>query len=541
MAWRRAASGWAAAAARLASNHPTAALAAGVAAACLLDAGVAAAGGGAAYAYTPPQRAVATPPPSPHADLVAALVAVVGADAVLTAPEEVAHYGRDEHGHHSGPPPDAVAFPSSTGDVSALVAACAARGVPIIPRGAGTSLEGHTTTPRGGVVLDLTRMDAVLAVRPEDLDATVQPGVPWQSLNAALAPHGLFFPMDPGPGACIGGMVGTGCSGTNAVRYGAMKANVLSLTVVLADGRVVKTSSRARKSVAGFDLTSLFTGSEGTLGIVTEATLRLAVLPEATAVAVAAFPSIRAASAATAAAVRSGVVLGAVELLDGPMVAAVNAQSGFDYAPMPHLFFKFSGSPAKVADDAARVEAVAAAHGGSAFAWTLDGAGQARLWEARKVALWSAAAMDPTARIATTDVCVPLSRLPDLMAAMEGAAAASPLKVYAVAHAGDGNAHHFIAFHPDVPAEVAEAARLNAFLVRTAISMDGTCEWAGWGGRAWVGEGVGGLGCGRGPMSHLPHARFPILPYPPRVQAQASTGAAWASWRTWRRSWARAT
>lgn len=424
------------------------------------------------------------PPPLPASDPRAARArallpklraALSSDDQLLTTDVELEPYGRDWHSHHSGVPPDAVVFPSSTAEVSAIIAVCANAGVPVVARGAGTSLEGHTTTPYRGVCIDLSRMDSIVAVRPGDLDCTVQAGVRWQELNTSLAPHGLFFPMDPGPGATIGGMVGTGCSGTNASRYGAMKANVLSLTVVLADGTVLKTGSRARKSSAGYDLTSLFTGSEGTLGIVTEATLRLQHVPARTAVAVCAFPDIASATAAVLATAASGVQMGAVELLDAAMVDAVNAQAGFAYPRSPHLFFKFSGSPAKVADDAAAVEAVVAKHGGAGFQWAADAETQGKLWRARKEALWSAAAMHPGRKIITTDVCVPLSRLPDLMSAMETRAASSSLPVYAVGHVLDGNAHHFIAFDPENPKEVAEARALNAFLVTTAQAMEGTC------------------------------------------------------------------
>jgi D-lactate dehydrogenase (cytochrome) len=353
------------------------------------------------------------------------------------------------------------------------------------------------TTPRGGCVLDVSRMDAVLAVRPGDLDATVQAGVRWQELNKLLAPHGLFFPVDPGPGACIGGRVGTGCSGTNAMRHGAMKANVVALECVLADGSLVKTASRARKSSAGFDLTSLMTGSEGTLGVVTAATLRLAPLPAATAVAVSSFPNVGAAAACAAALLRAGVPVAALELLDAPMVGVVNAQSGFAYPPQPLLLFKLAGaSEARVADDARRVEALAAEHGGSAFDFAADEAGRERLWEARKVALWSAGAQHPGKRIATTDVCVPLSRLPELMRGFEELARGSALPVYAVAHAGDGNAHHFIVFDAERPAEVAEAKRLNSLLVRRAIALEGTCTGEHGVGVGKVGYLAGELGEG---------------------------------------------
>jgi len=362
--------------------------------------------------------------------------------------------------------------------VSAVLRACSALGLPVIARGGGTSLEGHTMVRggRGALVLDLSRMDAVLAVRPDDLDCTVQAGVRWQELNKQLAPLGLFFAVDPGPGACVGGMVGTGCSGTNAMRHGTMRANVVALEAVLADGSLVKTASRARKSSAGYDLTGLLTGSEGTLAVVTAATLRLQPLPAATAVAVSSFASVREAAACAAALLRAGVPVTAVELLDAPMVGAVNAQSGFAYPPQPLLLLKLAGaSAARVADDARRVEALAAEHGGSAFAFADDAAGRERLWEARKVALWSAGAQHPGKSVATTDVCVPLSRLPDLLADFEAVSRGSALPVYAVAHAGDGNAHHFIVFDADAPAEVAEAKRLNSLLVRRAIALEGTC------------------------------------------------------------------
>jgi D-lactate dehydrogenase (cytochrome) len=459
----------------------------------------------------------AAPPPSAAtaaawADgaLVAGLTAILGDDGVLSRAEDTASYGSDLFSYHAGGPgPAAVAFPATTAQVAAVVKLCASLGVPIVARGAGTSIEGHVTTPHGGCVVDLSRMDRLLAVRPDDLDATVQAGVVWGQLNEALARHGLVFPVDPGPGATIGGMVGTSCSGTNAHRYGIMRHNVLSLTVVLPDGSVVTTGRRARKSSAGYDLTSLFTGSEGTLGIVTEAHVKLAPLPAAQGIAVVGFPDVASACAAVGRVLRSGVQLGAAELMDAPMVAAVNAAAaggsgggGADashqhhhvFAPRPHLLFKFTGSAAKVADDAATVQRLVAAPGttatgsgsgttaaadsGVSWTWSSDPDEQARLWHGRKVALWSAQAAEGGGRTtATTDVCVPLSSLPALMAAMEHEVAAGCLAghVYGLAHAGDGNAHHIIAFDPAVPREVAEAHRLADALVAHALALDGTC------------------------------------------------------------------
>jgi len=468
-------------------------------------AAAAASDGGYAYARPAPQpppsalpattsaprrrRSVFAPLETPSEELARVLRAALGAEAVETDAAELALLGRDLYSHHAGgPAPQLAAFPRSAEEVQLVVRECARLGVPLVPRGAGTSLEGHVTTPLGGCVLDVSRMDRVLAVRPGDLDATVQAGVRWQALNELLLPHGLFFPVDPGPGACVGGMVGTGCSGTNAMRHGAMRANVVALECVLADGSLVKTASRARKSSAGYDLTGIVTGSEGTLAVVTAATLRLAPLPAATAVAVSSFASVRDAAACAAALLRAGVPVAALELLDAPMVGVVNAQSGFAYPPQPLLLFKLAGaSEERVADDARRVAELAAAHGGSAFDFAADAAGRARLWEARKVALWSASAQHPGKRIATTDVCVPLSRLPDLMAEVERETERSALPVYAVAHAGDGNAHHFIVYDAAREEEVAEAKRLNTFLVRRAIAMEGTCTGE-------HGVGVGKLG-----------------------------------------------
>lgn len=441
----------------------------------------------AGVAYGPvaaaPASAVPLPPaPSraPSAPVVADLVAALRAglndtngDKVRVDPEELAVYGRDAYSYHSGRAPDVVVLPASTAEVQLVVKECYKRKVPIVARGSGTSLEGHATTPHGGVCIDLSHMTRVLQVRPDDLDATVEPGVTWSDLNAAIAHTGLFFPVDPGPGASIGGMCATNASGTNATRYGPMKANVLSMTVVMADGTIIKTASRARKCSAGYDLTSLFIGSEGTLGINTEVTVRLVPTPPVTAVAVCSFPSVEAASRATADIVRAGVQVGAIELLDAPMIKVVNVESGFSYPPAPHLFIKLTGTAARVAADAEAVKERVGAHGCVDFQWTHDAAGQAKLWQARKVALWSAGAHDPSRKIATTDVAVPLSALPGLMARID--AEPKTIPVYAVGHAGDGNVHHFLAFNPSDPAEVAEAKRINELLVRTAIELGGTC------------------------------------------------------------------
>ena len=422
--------------------------------------------------------------------LISSLRAHLGSDAVETQLIERESYGRDMYSFHSGPPPDLIVFPRTEKDIQFIINECRKFSVPIVARAGGTSLEGHTTTPNRECVIDVSKMDRILSLNVEDLDVTVEPGVSWQELNKYLEPFNVFFPMDPGPGALIGGMVATNCSGTNATRYGAMKSNVLSLRVVMADGSIVKTGNRARKTSAGFDLTSLFVGSEGTLGIVTSATLKLSPLPESTAVASSSFPTVKDASAAASEIMRSGAVVAALELLDGKMVDVVNSQSSLDHpAHSPLLLVKLSGSKVKIENDARTVENVILGHKGSAFKYAVDDHGKAKLWEARKVALWSAAANHPSKKIATTDVCVPISKLPSLLEEFEEEASKSNLPVYAVAHAGDGNAHHFIVFDPQIKSEETEAKRLNSFLVAAAIKLEGTC--------------TGEHGCGVGKLNYL--------------------------------------
>jgi len=422
--------------------------------------------------------------------LIQSLCAKLGPDAVETQLNERQNYGRDLYSFHSGTPPDLIVFPRTEKDIQFVINECRKFYVPIVARAGGTSLEGHCTTPNRECVIDVSKMDRILSLNVEDMDVTVEPGVSWLELNKQLETHGLFFPMDPGPGAMIGGMVATNCSGTNATRYGAMKANVLSLRVVMADGSVVKTGNRARKSSAGYDLTSLFIGSEGTLGIVTSATLKLSPLPESTAVASSSFPTVKDASAAASEIMRSGAIVAALELLDGKMVDVVNSQSSLDHPPnSPLLLVKLSGTKIKIEDDARTVEKVISSHNGSKFKYAVDDHGKAKLWEARKVALWSAAAFHPSKKIATTDVCVPISKLPSLLEEFEAEASKSCLPVYAVAHAGDGNAHHFIVFDPLKKEEETEAKRLNSFLVAAAIKLEGTC--------------TGEHGCGVGKLNYL--------------------------------------
>lgn len=424
---------------------------------------------------------------------------------VVTDEDERGYYASVPHvSWHVGSPPSAVVIPRSTEEVAAVVRACAARGVALVCRAGGTSVEGQClpplqqahalpldgacTPPQASllgryapvVVLDVSRMRSVLAVYAEDLTARVQPGVGWEELGTALAPYGLTFPVDPGPGACVGGMVGTGCSGTHACRHGAMKANVLSLTAVAADGTVFRTGTRARKSVSGLDLTSLLVGSEGTLGVVTEATLRLAPLPERTLVAVSTFDSTRAACSAVASAVRAGVRLGSAELLDARMARVIAARDAslLPAGGVAHVLWKLEGFPASVDDDAERVRALAASAG--ARTWTAaSGPDGSALWEARKTALYSVQAAHPGSSVTTCDVCVPLSSLPALLEEFEGherdlksCGAPQVAGVCVVAHAADGNAHHLIAHTPE---QAPAAAALADWLARAAIRLGGTC------------------------------------------------------------------
>ena len=386
---------------------------------------------------------------------------------------------REQHGHGESNqltlPPDAVCFARSTDEVAAIVRACAAHGVPVIAFGAGTSLEAHVAAVRGGICIDLTGMDKVLEVRVPDLDVTVQAGVTRVRLNEVLARDGLFFPVDPGADATLGGMAATRASGTTTVRYGSMRDNVLNLTVVTADGTVIRTASRARKSAAGYDLTRLFTGSEGTLGIITELTLRVHGIPEATAAAVATFPTIDDAVRTVIELVQLGVPIARSELLDEVQIAAVNAYAGLDLAVEPTVCFELQGSERGVAEDAEAVRTVAEAHGASGFEWSTDQAERNRLWTARHNAFFAACAMRPGAKPITTDVCVPVSRLAECIAETKADLAEIGVTVCLLGHIGDGNFHLVLLVDPDDAAELAAAEAVNERLVHRALSMDGTC------------------------------------------------------------------
>lgn len=405
--------------------------------------------------------------------LVSALAARFG-DRFSTSLAIREHHGKDES---SGPPvpPDAVVFAESTEEVSAAVALCHANRVPVIAFGTGTSLEGHLHAVRGGICIDLSRMNRVQAIRPGDLDATVEAGVTRKALNAALHGSGLFFPIDPGADASLGGMAATRASGTNAVRYGTMREAVLATTVVLADGRIIKTGTRAKKSSAGYDLTRLFVGSEGTLGIITELTVRLHPLPEAIASALCAFPAIAAAVDTVIQTIQLGIPVARIEILDSLSIRAINRYSRTSLREAPTLFFELHGSPASVAEQTQALRDLASDHGGMDFEWADQPEDRSRLWQARHDAYYACLGLAPGSRSLTTDVCVPISRLADCIAATLADLDETGLVAPLLGHVGDGNFHLLVLVRPGDDAQLARARAFTQRLAERAIAMDGTC------------------------------------------------------------------
>jgi D-lactate dehydrogenase (cytochrome) len=395
---------------------------------------------------------------------------------------------REQHGHtttwHSNEPPDAVVFPQSTEDVQQIVGICAKHAVPVIPFGTGTSLEGHVNAPFGGVSIDVRDMNRVLAVHAEDLDCVIEPGITRKTLNEHLRDQGLFFPIDPGADASLGGMTATRASGTNAVRYGTMKDNVLSLKAVLANGELIRTASRARKSSAGYDLTRLFVGSEGTLGVITEITLRLAGIPEAIAAGVCPFGSVEAACNATIATIQSGIPVARIELLDELQVKACNAYSKLTLPEQPMLFVEFHGSPAGVAEQCERFGEIANDFEGGPFDWAMRAEDRTRLWQARHDAYFAARGLRPGTQPVATDVCVPISRLAECVTESQRDIAESRLIAPIAGHVGDGNFHLSLLIDMNDRDEVVRAEKFMERLVARALAMDGTCT-----GEHGVGQG----------------------------------------------------
>lgn len=382
-------------------------------------------------------------------------------------------HGRDES-WHPDVLPDAVAFPESTQEVSEIVKICAANGCPIVPWGVGTSLEGHALAVQGGLSLDMTRMDKVLEVHAEDMDAVVQPGITREALNAQLRATGLFFSVDPGANATLGGMAATRASGTNAVRYGTMRENVLALEAVLADGRIIRAGSRARKSSTGYDLKSLLVGSEGTLGVITELTVRLWGTPEGISAATCAFESPEGAVAAVIQTIQMGVPMARIEYVDEWSIGAVNAWAKMSLPEKPHLFVEFHGTPEGVKEQAEIFGEIAAEHGGGDFKWTTNAEERAKLWHARHNFYYAGRATRPGCKGISTDVCVPISRLAEAVIEARRDIREAGLQGGIIGHVGDGNFHCGLYFDPDSPEELANVKTVAAKLAETALRLGGT-------------------------------------------------------------------
>jgi len=421
------------------------------------------------------------------ADAIAELAAAFGNRVVTSAAV------REQHANTTtwieNQPPDSVVFPQRAAEVQEIVRICARHRVPMIPFGTGTSLEGHINAPYGGVAIDFRDMNRVLAVHAEDLDCVVEPGITRKALNEYLRDQGLFFPIDPGADASLGGMAATRCSGTNAVRYGTMKDNVLALTAVLANGEAITTGTRAKKSAAGYDLTRLLVGSEGTLGVITSLTLRLSGIPEAIASGVCPFPSVEAACNATIVTIQSAIPVARIELLDELQVRATNLYSKLTLPEVPMLFVEFHGSEAGVAEQSQRFGEIADEFSGGPFEWATRAEDRSRLWQARHDAYWAGRGLRAGAQAVATDVCVPISRLAECVTATQRDIAESRLVAPILGHVGDGNFHLTLLVDLSDPDETARAKALCERLVDRALAMEGTC--------------TGEHGVGQGKMKYL--------------------------------------
>ena len=408
-----------------------------------------------------------------NAALLDGLRALLG-DRLTTSRGVREHHGKDES-YFPYAPPDAVVFPESTGEVRDIVDLCRRHRTPMIPFGVGTSLEGHVLAIHGGVCVDLSRMNKVLAVHEADLDAAVQAGVTRKQLNEHIRHTGLFFPVDPGADATLGGMAATRASGTNAVRYGTMRENILALTVVLADGRVITTSRRSRKSAAGYELTRLFVGSEGTLGIITELTVRLYAVPEATSAAVCSFPDIAGAVNTVIQTLQAGIPIARSEALCATTMKAINAHSKTSWREQPTLFLEFHGTQAGVEEQAKLVQEIARENGGMDFEWTTKPEDRNRLWLARHQAYFACLQLRPGSRAVSTDVCVPISRLTECIVETSKDIERASMPIPLFGHVGDGNFHCEILIRPDSESELEEAKAFNERVVNRALAMEGTC------------------------------------------------------------------
>jgi D-lactate dehydrogenase (cytochrome) len=440
-------------------------------------------------------------------DLLSELRSIVSEDRIRTDAEELERHGRAFFTYLAPHAPDAVVFPKSREEVVEILRFADGRGVPVVPFGEGSSLEGHTIPIRGGISLDLGLMDEILEVRPDDFVARVQPGVTHGELNGRLKEHGLFFPVDPGWDASLGGMAATNASGTNAVRYGAMRDRVLGLEAVLADGTVIRTGGMSMKSSAGYNLTGLFVGSEGTLCVFTELILRLQPIPEQILAARAVFPSIEAAGRAAVAMIRSGMEIGRLELVDARTVEAVNAYKNTAYAVSPTLFLEFSGTEAAVERDVATARALSEAGGAQAFDFEEDEAGRERLWEARHEAALAINELNPDKKPMTTDVCVPISDLPGALREARKTIESYGLDGAILGHVGDGNYHAVFPVDPDDKEDLERAGRVNSEIVAYALARGGTC--------------TGEHGIGFGKASHLRKEHGDSLPFMRKIKRLA--------------------
>jgi D-lactate dehydrogenase (cytochrome) len=439
-------------------------------------------------------------------DLVVELRDVIPEDRIATEGEEVERHGR-VFTYHAPRSPDAVVFPESKAEVVEILRFANERGVPVVPYGEGSSLEGHTIPVHGGVSLDLSLMDEILEVRPEDFVARVEPGVTHGQLNEHLKEHGLLFPVDPGWDASLGGMAATNASGTNAVRYGAMRDQVLGLEVVLADGTVMRTGGMAMKSSAGYDLTGLFVGSEGTLGVFTAITLRLYPIPESAVAVRAVFPDIERAGRAAVSMIRSGMLIGRVELVDARTVEAVNAYKGTEYAVAPTLFLEFSGAEVAVERDAKTAREVSESEGCEAFEIETDEAGREKLWEARHEAAFAIENLNPDKKLMTTDVCVPISDLPGALREARKTIESYGLDGAILGHVGDGNYHAVFPVDQADEAGLETVEKVNAEIVGYALDRGGTC--------------TGEHGIGYGKTEHLRKEHEDSLPFMRKIKRLA--------------------
>jgi D-lactate dehydrogenase (cytochrome) len=440
-------------------------------------------------------------------DLLTELANLVPEDRIRADAEEIERHGQPFFTYHTPHPPDVVVFPESRDEVVEILRFANEHGVPVVPYGEGSSLEGHTIPKEGGISLDTGLMDEILEVRPEDFVARVQPGVTHGKLNTRLEEHGFFFPVDPGWDASLGGMAATNASGTNAVRYGAMRDQVLGLEVVLAGGTVMRTGGMAMKSSAGYNLTGLFVGSEGTLGVFTEVILRLYPIPECVLAARVVFPGIEQAGRAAVAMIRSGMRIGRVELVDARTVEAVNVYKGTDYAISPTLFLEFSGSEASVEEDVAKARDISESEGSAAFEFESDETGRERLWEARHEAGLAVRDLHPDKKPMTTDVCVPVSDLPDALREARKTIESHGLDGAILGHVGDGNYHAVFPVDPEDEEDLRRAEKVNAEIVDYALARGGTS--------------TGEHGIGSGKTRHLEKEHGDSLPFMRKIKELA--------------------